>query len=113
MHPMNDPSALRWCPHCRAATMNAPLPQLAADEAHVVPLSPLDDAHAFRRKLYCLQCRAIWESLELPAEAVAELLAAREALEDARRQIAMLRLLSAQHRQAQEQPQRPALRLAG
>lgn len=110
---MNDPSALRWCPHCRRATLNAPLPQLAEDQSHLAPLSPQDETQAFRRKLYCVECRAIWQGLELPAEAVAELLAAREALEDARRQIAMLRLLTAQQRQTQEQVPRPALRLAG
>ncbi len=109
---MNDPRDLRWCPHCRRATLNAPLPQLAEDEAHVVPLSPQDETHAFRRKLYCVDCRAIWNSLELPAEALAELLATRDALEDAQRQIAMLRLLNAQQRQAPDKAQRPPLRLA-
>jgi hypothetical protein len=109
---MSDPHALRWCPHCRRATVSAPLPQMAGDEAHLARLSPQDEVQAFRRKLYCVECRAIWQSLELPEEALADLLAARDALEDARRQIAMLRLLIAQQRQSQEQP-RPALRLAG
>jgi hypothetical protein len=109
---MNDPSAWRWCPHCRRVTVNAPLPQLAEDGAHLSPLSAQDDVQAFHKKLYCTECRAIWPCIEMPAQTVAELLAAREALEDARRQIAMLRLLTAQQKQAQEQPRVP-LRIAG
>jgi hypothetical protein len=89
------------------------LPQLAADEAHLVALSPLDELLAFRRRLYCLECGAIWDSLELPTEVVTELLAARDGLEDARRQIAMLRLLIAKDRLAEERAQCRPLRLAG
>ena len=93
--------------------MNAPLPQLAEDDACLATISPLDDTRAFRRKLYCVECRSIWESLELPAQAVTDMLAARDELEAAQRQIAMLRLLIAKDRQAQEQAARPMLRLAG
>lgn len=110
---MNDPCSLRWCPHCRKASQHAVLPQFAPDQSHLLPLSAADEVQAFRRRLYCLSCLAIWEALELPAECVQGLLATREALEDARRQIAMLRLLAAQQKQSPEQAQRPALRLAG
>ncbi len=112
-YPMHDPHALRWCPHCRRAALHAPLPQLAADEACLAALSPVDDTQVFRRRLYCLQCQGIWDSLELPADAVNELLAARDALEDARRQIAMLRLLSAKERLAEERIPPQPLRLVG
>jgi hypothetical protein len=111
--PMTDAQATRWCPLCRRATVNAPLPQLAEDSAHLATISPLDETRAFRRKLYCVECRSIWESLELPAATIEDLLAARDELEAAQRQIAMLRLLIAKERQAQEQTDRPALRLAG
>lgn len=108
----------RWCPHCRKPTENAPLPQLAGDAARLAPLSPLDDAQAFHRKLYCLECRAIWEAVELPAEELAALLEARDQLEEARRQMAMLRLLLAKERQAQANTaaapdDKPLLRIAG
>jgi hypothetical protein len=109
---MHD-QATRWCPHCRRATLNAPLPQLADDLARLAALSPADDTQALRRRLYCLECRAIWDSLELPAEVVTELLAARDALEDARRQIAMLRLLSAKERLAEVETPPHTLRLVG
>jgi hypothetical protein len=114
---MTPPDATRWCPHCRRPTHNAPLPQLADDVAMFGPLPGTDDPQAFRRKLYCTECTAIWESLELPSEFIKGLLAARQALEESQRQIAMLKLLQAKQRQAEQPPAapaaRPALRLAG
>jgi hypothetical protein len=96
------------------------LPQLAEDVAMFDPLPGAGDPQAFRRKLYCLECTAIWDSLELPSEFVKSLLATRQALEQAQRQIAMLKLLAAKARQTDEPapipaiaPTRPALRLAG
>jgi hypothetical protein len=114
---MTPSDATRWCPHCRRPTQNAPLPQLAEDVALFGPLPGSDDPQAFRRKLYCTECTAIWESLELPSEFVKSLLAARQSLEESQRQIAMLKLLQARQRQAEQQQSaslaRPALRLAG
>ena len=113
---MTDRDATRWCPHCRRATTNAPLPQMADDVALFDALPGSDEPQGFRRRLYCLECTAIWESLELPREFVKDLLAARVALEEARRQIAMLRFLSAKERQAEQQPtgsMKQQLRLAG
>jgi hypothetical protein len=52
-----------------------------------------------RFKRYCDNCQTIWESVEAPAEMVNELLQTHEKLEDARRQLAMLRLLLARDRQ--------------
>ena len=114
---MTQSDATRWCPHCRRPTQNAPLPQLSDDVAMFDPLPGAGGPQAFRRKLYCVECTSIWESLELPSEFVKSLLAMREALEQAQRQVAMLRLLAAKARQDEEKPaataNRPALRLAG
>ena len=114
---MTPTDATRWCPHCRRPTHNAPLPQLANDVAMFGPLPGTADPQAFRRKLYCTECTAIWESLELPSEFIKSLLAARQSLEESQRQIAMLKLLQAKQRQAEQPPAapaaRPALRLAG
>jgi hypothetical protein len=114
---MTPSDATRWCPHCRQPTQNAPLPQLGDDVAMFGPLPGTDDPQAFRRKLYCTQCTTIWESLELPSEFVKSLLAARQLLEETQRQLAMLKLVAAKQRQADQQPAaqpaRPALRLAG
>ena len=110
---MTDSCSLRWCPQCRMATQHGVLPQLANDQAHLMPLSSQDDVEVFRRQLYCLSCRAIWEAVELPSATLRQLVAVRDELEDVRRQLAMLRLLAAQQRQSPEQAQRPALRLAG
>lgn len=115
---MTPTDATRWCPHCQRPTINAPLPQLADDVAMFGPLPGTDDPQAFRRRLYCTECTSIWDSLELPSEFVKSLLAARHALEEAQRQMAMLRLLAARQRQAEQQatvtvePHQP-LRLAG
>jgi hypothetical protein len=95
-----DPNATRWCPHCRAATSNAPLPQLGDVGQRIRPLADCRDPQGFRRQLYCTECGEIWSSIELPQDFITRLLADREALEDARRQIAVLRYYLAQARHA-------------
>jgi hypothetical protein len=97
--------AKRWCPHCRKITINAPLPQMSGDEQHLLPGRTFGEPEAFRRKLYCVECRDIWRSLELPEEHVFALWSAQEELEDCRRQIALLRLFLA--RQTEQQLEQP------
>jgi hypothetical protein len=118
---MSDSNATRWCPCCHRTTCNAPLPQLAEDIERIEPISAGEAPQGFRRQYYCVECQQIWPAVELPWELVSGLLSDRQALEDARRQIALLRYFLAQARRATadapaaEQPAQPLqqLRLAG
>jgi hypothetical protein len=51
-----------------------------------------------RLKRYCCACGEIWDSVEAPAALMDDLFELPDKLEDARRQIAMLRLLLARDR---------------
>src|SRR5438876_8965709 len=93
----------RWCPHCSRATPHAPLPQIAGDGEMIGQLSFSADPRGFFRRYYCLECRAIWRSVELPVEFVERLLADRPRLENLKREITLLRFLVAQQRRNLEQ----------
>lgn len=90
--PECDPT--RWCPSCSQSTVAGMLPQLASDQDMHLHLEP-GDPEAFRQRWYCTECQLIWETMTLPTEFVNELLEARQALEAAKSQLAMLRLLRA------------------
>ena len=100
---MSHPDHARWCPTCARATPHAPLPQIAADAEMIGRLSSSADPRGFFRRYYCLECRAIWRSVELPVEFVESLLAGRSRLEDLKREITLLRFLTAQERRRLEQ----------
>ncbi|MBI1901009.1 MAG: hypothetical protein HYS13_07850 [Planctomycetia bacterium] len=105
------PSELtRYCPKCETRTPSAPLPQLSDDEAQLARLGRRDPEGFFRR-YYCLQCRAIWRSVEVPVDFLDGLLASREEVEELERHVALLRFLMASLRQQQGQAA-PAQRLA-
>ncbi len=97
----------RWCPHCGRATPHAPLPQIAGDEAMIGQLSSTADPRGFFRRCYCLHCREIWRSVELPVEFVEGLLATRPKLEEQKREITLLRFLLANQRQSNQQLRMP------
>jgi hypothetical protein len=62
-------------------------------------LATAADPQGFFRRRYCLDCRSIWPSVELPVEFVERLLMSRVACEELRRDIARLKFLLAQQRQ--------------
>src|SRR5438874_156416 len=95
---MPQPDNPRWCPHCARATPHAPLPQIAGDGEMIGQLSSSADPCGFFRRYYCLECRAIWRSVELPVEFVEGLMAGRPRLEELKREITLLRFLVAQQR---------------
>jgi hypothetical protein len=97
---MTQSENIRWCPQCARATPHAPLPQIAGDEAMIGQLSSSADPRGFFRRCYCLECRAIWRSVELPVDFVESLLANRPKLEELRREITLLRFVAANQRQA-------------
>jgi hypothetical protein len=99
----------RWCPHCARPTPHAPLPQIAGDEELIGRLSCSADPRGFFRRQYCLACRAIWRSVELPVEFVEGLLAKGPKLEELKREITLLRFLVANQRQAAQQRKTPEL----
>lgn len=80
---------------------------MSADVAMLAAPLASDEPQPFRRKLYCTECRSIWESLELPQEYVQQLHQTREELEDARRQLAMLRFLRASEKHENPQVAEP------
>jgi hypothetical protein len=99
-----------WCPHCRRTTDNAPLPQLAADEAAIRPVAgdelrnlALGVPQGLARKHYCLDCRSIWESVQLPADFLRQLLDCRRQLGEQERELVALRFLLAQERRREAQ----------
>jgi hypothetical protein len=55
-----------------------------------------------RLKRYCASCGEIWESVEAPLSVLEEHLQLHSKLEEARRQLAMLRLLLARDRHFEE-----------
>jgi len=96
---MSQSDSLRWCPYCARPTPHALLPQLGSDEGMIHQLSSSADPQGFFHRLYCLRCRAIWRSVELPVEFVEELLATRPKLEELKREITLLRFMAAHYRQ--------------
>src|SRR5262245_39487892 len=101
---MSQPDHARWCPTCARTTPHAPLPQIAAaDEEMIGQLSSSAVPRGFFRRYYCLECRAIWRSVELPVEFVESLLAGRSRLEELKREMTLLRFLAAQQRRNLEQ----------
>lgn len=61
------------------------------------------DPQAFVRDYYCLECKSIWRSAELPAAFVEELLRLREKLEEQRNLATLLRFLLACERKLHDQ----------
>ncbi|MBW3598862.1 MAG: hypothetical protein KY475_16505 [Planctomycetes bacterium] len=108
---MSEPH-VRWCPHCRRLTQNA----IAAPPAYDARWSDdpaFESQRVARLKRYCGACGEIWEAVEAPASLMDDLLELPAQLEDARRQLAMLRLLLARDRQnAEESPATLPLRRA-
>jgi hypothetical protein len=101
---MTQPENTRWCPDCARPTPHAPLPQMAGDEELIGRLSSSADPRGFFRRQYCLACRAIWRSVELPVEFVEGLLGKGIKLEELRREITLLRFLLANQRREQTRP---------
>jgi hypothetical protein len=67
---MSQSEFTRWCPHCARPTAHARIPQIAGDEELIRRLSSSADPHGFFGRYYCLTCRALWRSVELPVEFV-------------------------------------------
>lgn len=105
---MSHAEPIRWCPHCQQAAPHAPLPKLAGDDEMIQQLATVADPQGYFQRHYCLRCRAIWRSVELPVEFVESLLAYRPKLEDLKRDVTLLRFLLANERQSAP---RPALEL--
>jgi hypothetical protein len=103
--------ALRWCPHCRSVTQNALTSPPVCDAPW--DLAPAGDAapRVARLKRYCGACGEIWESVEAPAALLEDVVQLHEKLEDARRQLAMLRLLLARDRHEEEHEGRQTIPL--
>ncbi len=98
---MSSAAIVRWCPHCRKLTQNA----LTAPPVYDAPLTDDPTAEAprvCRLKRYCDDCGEIWESVEAPVAVLNDLLQLPAKLEEARKQLAMLRLLLARDRHTLE-----------
>lgn len=98
---MSQPAVHCLCPACHHHTKHAVLAVPPASG----PLSGNDlkirRACGFRQQLICLECKASWDTVGFPTDQVQQLLAACDALEEARHKITMLRLLLAQQRKQQ------------
>jgi hypothetical protein len=73
------------------------LPQLDAEEAYIQSIAP-GGARGFHRRHYCLTCREIWDSVQVPVDYLQDLLAVVQQADDLRREIAGLKFLLAQDR---------------
>jgi hypothetical protein len=104
---------LRWCPHCRRVTQNALTSPPVYDAPWIVDqaASGEEPPRVARLKRYCAGCGEIWESVEAPISLLDELPQLQEKLEDARRQLAMLRLLLARDRHEEESESRHTIPL--
>jgi hypothetical protein len=75
------------------------VPQVGGDEELIRQLSSSADPRGFFGRYYCLGCRSLWRSVELPVEFLESLLACRPKLEELKREIARLRFVLANQRQ--------------
>jgi hypothetical protein len=109
---MSHSESLRWCPECCRKTRNAPLPRLQEEADLIGPVALPGDPQGLRQRWYCVSCTSIWETIELPAAFVEQLLQHRDEVEHLKRQLALLRLLVAKSRREttprSEQPLRKA-----
>lgn len=104
--PASDAHVL-WCPSCRRGTECAPLPQLEADEAYIHAVAP-GGPRGFHRRHYCLECREIWDSVQVPVEYLQRLLEQVERTDDLDREVASLKFVLAQDRRQQQLLERAA-----
>ena len=84
------------CPHCGSRSPQALLPTVApaVAEYEAGELLPLSTAvHHTQQHLVCSACENSWEAAIVPKSQMERLLAAVTNLDDARRQIAMMRLI--------------------
>lgn len=81
------------CPHCGQQARHAflPSPEPAAEVITLQLPSPHDVGT--RQRFVCTSCETAWEAAIVPMAQVKQLRAAAECLTEAKRQIAMLRLI--------------------
>src|SRR5690242_1749292 len=80
------------CPHCGKQARHAFLPS-PESTAEVISLQlPTSDAGT-RQRFVCTSCETAWEAAIVPMAQVKQFRAAAESLSEAKRQIAMLRLI--------------------
>lgn len=81
------------CPHCGHTTRHAFL-SVPSPVGDVVSL-PMNATHDIgsRQSFVCTDCESTWEAAIVPMSQVKQLRAAAESLAEAKRQIAMLRLV--------------------
>jgi hypothetical protein len=83
------------CPHCGKHARHAFLPS-PENSTEVVSLKlPTPSDVGTRQRFVCTACETAWEAAIVPMAQVKQLRAAAESLTEAKRQIAMLRLVMA------------------
>lgn len=81
------------CPHCGKTSRHAFLPTPEAGAEVIALQLPTPHDVGTRQQFICMACETSWEAAIVPMAQVKQLRAAAESLTEARRQIAMLRLI--------------------
>ena len=93
---MSSSNIVGQCPHCGSRSPQAFLPVADSNAASYDPEQPLKFETAMRhtqQRLVCSACEQTWEAAIVPMSQMDRLLDAVTSLDDARRQIAMMRLI--------------------
>ena len=93
---MSSSSIQGQCPHCGSRSPQALLPTatLSSECYQAGDVLKLDNAKSHtEQRLVCSACEKTWEAAIVPLSQMQRLLEAVSSLDDARRQIAMMRLI--------------------
>jgi hypothetical protein len=83
------------CPHCGKQARHAFLPSLENTKDVISIQLPTPHDVGTRQQFVCTACETAWEAAIVPMAQVKQFRAAAESLTEAKRQIAMLRLIMA------------------
>ena len=81
------------CPHCGTTSRHAFLPSPEPNGEVIALQLPTTHDIGTRQRFVCTACETAWEAAIVPLAQVKQLRAAAECLTEAKRQIAMLRLI--------------------
>ena len=94
---MSSSSIQGQCPHCGSRSPQALLPaakSISSECYHAGAVLKLDNVKSHtEQRLVCSVCEKTWEAAIVPMSQMQRLLEAVNSLDDARRQIAMMRLI--------------------
>ena len=108
---MSSNSIQSHCPHCGENAAHALLPTISTSEVGELGVTGTTGLTA-QGRFVCTGCEQVWEAAIMPRAQLERLRAAVKGLDEAKRQIAMLRLIMSKDQiQRAEQPRESSLRI--